>query len=91
MLNIVGCQAAEFLVMLNEPVYLFAEKVDVLFIPDHLYFAAAGYKFQFGKIFSDDFEVTVVDAKKLNGVERVNGDNYFAQLFIFLTTPCNAY
>ena len=79
MLHVISSQTSEFLVMLNQAVDLFAEQVDAFFITDHLYFTATRYEFQLRKIFSDHFKIAVVDTEKFNGVEGVNGNNYFAQ------------
>ena len=79
MLNVIGSQASEFLVMLNQSVDFFTKSVDAFFIADHFYFAASCNQFEFGEIFSDHFQVAVINPEKFNRIKSVNWNNYFAQ------------
>jgi hypothetical protein len=70
--------------MLNKPCYFFAETVDILIVPDNFYLASARNQLQFRKFFADYVKVGIVDTKKFNRIQRINGYNYFAQGLLIL-------
>jgi hypothetical protein len=78
--HVIGCQAPDLLVVLDQLVDLFAEEVDVLLIADDLDLIATGNQFEFGKILSDDVEVRIVHTEKFHRVERVDRNDYFTHV-----------
>ena len=79
MLYIIGRQAAYLLVMFNKTRNFFAETVDVLVVTDNFYLASARNQLQFRKLFAENIQVGIVDTKKFNRIQRINGYNYFTQ------------